>query len=373
MATVYAGGSGWDYLTGTKSIANASYMYSYFKNKGWSHNAICGFIGNTTWECYNNPALVEANGYGGFGIVQWTPSSEYTVWAKKRGYPCGSDLSNPEMYLLGQLERVMYEYNNGLQFFWDSVRSHVYRTRFDGTTWKNWATTSNSIAWATEAFMACYERPDYEKHHLDERITYANTADSLFSGASSTQSATYAQKACEWAIDIAEDDSHGYDQIHREGPDYDCSSLVINAYQNAGLDVKGAGASYTGDMYNAFLSVGFSDVTSQVDLKTGTGLIAGDVLLNTQHHTAMSIGDGKIVQASINERGETKYGQTGDQTGTEIYVRNYYLYSRGWDYVLRYDGYEGGFGVESAAQGVSIVRAIPITRVSWEANEERDG
>lgn len=94
---------------------------------------------------------------------------------------------------------------------------------------------------------------------------------------------------------------------------------------------------------------GFVDVTSQVDLSSGSGVVRGDVLLNIVHHTAMSIGNGQIVQASINEHGETTGGQTGDQTGREIYTRSYYNYP--WDKVLRYGG--GG------STGVYIVRWIP--------------
>ena len=42
------------------------------------------------------------------------------------------------------------------------------------------------------------------------------------------------EKACNWAVGIANDDSHGYDQKHRWGtPDYDCSSLVISAFQES--------------------------------------------------------------------------------------------------------------------------------------------
>ena len=53
----------------------------------------------------------------------------------------------------------------------------------------------------------------------------------------------------------------------------------------------------------------------------------------------MSIGNGNIVQASMNEFNDTKGGQTGDQTGKEIYTRSYYNYvPGGWDYVLRYPG-----------------------------------
>ena len=91
-------------------------------------------------------------------------------------------------------------------------------------------------------------------------------------------------------------------------------------------------------MLPAFLRCGFEDVTAEVNLNTGAGLQRGDVLLNTQHHTAMSIGSGRIVHASINENGKAAGGRTGDQTGREICVRSYYKYSKGWDKVLRYVG-----------------------------------
>ena len=64
------------------------------------------------------------------------------------------------------------------------------------------------------------------------------------------------ESACTWAVGIANDNSHGYDQIHRQGPDYDCSSLVINAYEQAGVKVKEAGATYTGNMRAAFVKCG---------------------------------------------------------------------------------------------------------------------
>lgn len=138
-------------------------------------------------------------------------------------------------------------------------------------------------------------------------------------------------KAVDWAVKIAEDNSHGYDQSSRWGPNYDCSSLVISAYKNAGVPLT---STYTGNMRGDFLAHGFKDVTSQINLSTGAGLLAGDVLLNIVNHTAMAIGNGKIVQASINEMGTTTGGRTGDQTGREIYVGWYYNFP--WNCVLRY-------------------------------------
>lgn len=135
------------------------------------------------------------------------------------------------------------------------------------------------------------------------------------------------------ALEIAADDSHGYDQSQRWGPDYDCSSLVIDCFKRAGVPLS---CTYTGNMYSDMLHCGFEDVTGSVDLATGAGLERGDVLLNHVHHTALYIGGGQLVQASINEYGTTTGGQTGDQTGREIYTRGYYNYP--WDCVLRYVG-----------------------------------
>jgi len=133
---------------------------------------------------------------------------------------------------------------------------------------------------------------------------------------------------------LCTDNSHGYDQTNRWGPDYDCSSAVITAWQDAGVPVKASGASYTGNMYSVFLSCGFKDVTAQVNLATGAGLQRGDVLLNHRNHTAMYVGYGTLAQASQNEDGGTTGGQPGDQTGNEIRLRSYYNFP--WDVVLRF-------------------------------------
>lgn len=142
------------------------------------------------------------------------------------------------------------------------------------------------------------------------------------------------QSAVDWAVGIASDSSHGYAQDNRWGPDYDCSSLVISAWEQAGVPVKSRGATYTGNMKSVFLACGFKDVTAQVNRSTGAGLQTGDVLLNEQHHTAMYIGGGKLVQASINEKGGIRNGQPGDQTGREIAAGTYYNFP--WDCVLRF-------------------------------------
>jgi len=135
------------------------------------------------------------------------------------------------------------------------------------------------------------------------------------------------ENAVQWAENIARDDSHGYSQYHRWGnPDYDCSSLVISAYEQAGIPVNSyGGATYTGNMYNAFTACGFQDVSGQT-------LKRGDVLLR-DGHTALYCGDGLQVEASCDEYGDIVGANPGDQTGHEIAINPY---SGNWPIVLRY-------------------------------------
>lgn len=135
-------------------------------------------------------------------------------------------------------------------------------------------------------------------------------------------------KAVQFMIDIANDNTHGYDQEHRNGPDYDCSSLVGTALHEAGFKVSPY--SWTGNLESQLRKAGFVDCKAP--------WLPGDVHLNTRHHVCMSISDSKIAQASINEKGTITGGKTGDQTGKEIWIRDYYEYSRGWDVHLRYKG-----------------------------------
>lgn len=154
---------------------------------------------------------------------------------------------------------------------------------------------------------------------------------------------TKTESAVQWAERIANDAAHGYSQNNRQGnPDYDCSSFVINAWEQAGVPVKEKGATYTGNMRIPFLSCGFKDVTGLCNLANGAGIQRGDVLLNYAEHVAISVGNGKLVHA----RSDDGHPEAGDQTGREICIQNYYRFA---DCVLRYD--------ESAAQQSTGVAA----------------
>lgn len=133
-------------------------------------------------------------------------------------------------------------------------------------------------------------------------------------------------KAVQFMIDTANDDTHGYDQTNRNGPDYDCSSLVATALHEAGFNVSPY--SWTGNLESQLRSCGFVDCKAP--------WLPGDIHLNIKNHVCMSISSSQIAQASINEKGTITGGKTGDQTGKEIWITNYY--SKGWDLHLRYKG-----------------------------------
>nr|DAJ75305.1 MAG TPA: peptidoglycan hydrolase [Caudoviricetes sp.] len=121
------------------------------------------------------------------------------------------------------------------------------------------------------------------------------------------------ETAVKWAEAIAADNSHGYSQVHRNGPDYDCSSFVGTALSNAGFAVSQY--STTRNLEAQLVKAGFKKCSSPWK--------RGDIHLAAGHHVTMSTDATHIVHASQSETGGIN-GKTGDQTGKEICVRSYY-------------------------------------------------
>lgn len=333
--------SGNFYLTQEQMTGNAQYIMDYFSARGWSKNAIAGMLGNMQAESTINPGIWQSLKEGrydlGFGLVQWTPATNYTDWAAARGYNIG--------YMDGQLEKILDEMAAGIQY---------YPTASYPETFREFSVSTKSPEYLAEAFLMNYERPG-EPNPGPRRTNARHWFDTLTPGAGET--AKKIDTAINWMINVANDDTHGYDQTGRWGPDYDCSSLTIKGWQVAGVpifDYRQIGN--TQSMRAEFLNRGFNDVTSQVNRSTGEGLQRGDICLTESgRHVVNYIGNGQIVHAASNEFGGATGGQTGDQTGKEVCVRSYY--NSPWEYVLRY---QGGYGPGPIpGSGVYIVRWIP--------------
>lgn len=120
------------------------------------------------------------------------------------------------------------------------------------------------------------------------------------------------------ALNIANDESHGYSQFDRWGPDYDCSSLVISCVRKVGLDVGDAYS--TRDMLANFMAHGWTYIKYDGN---PSSLKRGDVLLEPGYHTEFYLGNSQRVGARTDENGGIGIGaKHGDQTGQEIAIRN---------------------------------------------------
>ena len=150
------------------------------------------------------------------------------------------------------------------------------------------------------------------------------------------------EAAVQWAENIARDDSHGYTQDipGRDGPDYDCASLIMHALHE-GMGVPMLPAYNVGGLWAGLPKYGFKQLGADV-ANNVSQLIRGDILIKLGYHTEMYCGNGKNVAAHSNEYGGIHGGETGDQTGREICIDSYYVWSgdggHGWTGVLRYDG-----------------------------------
>lgn len=173
---------------------------------------------------------------------------------------------------------------------------------------------------------------------------------------------TIPEKALAWALQIASDQSHGYSQQSRWGPNYDCSSFSISAYRTgAGLPIDINVVNYTGNLQN-LTRYGFKDVTSTVNFSTGSGLQNGDILYyhisGTNGHAAIYAGNGKIVHARGQSYGSSASGDQGSEIAVTAYSR-----SR-WQHVLRYGGAAAGntTTVTTGKKRYSVSTTMPIIK-----------
>lgn len=169
------------------------------------------------------------------------------------------------------------------------------------------------------------------------------------------------ESAVAWAIEIAKDDTHGYSQgaenatpAHpytgsREGPDYDCSSLVYHAFNQAGFNIidnwhrnpkylnRYNGRQYSGDADTIWDDLSIDGGWAKYSwAEVADNLQRGDILCRPQFHVAIYIGDGMTVEARgvNNPTGLGRY-ETGDQGGE---IDFYPAQGRGWTEVYRYVG-----------------------------------
>ena len=180
-------------------------------------------------------------------------------------------------------------------------------------------------------------------------------AGSLIMSSTSAQVEPRVESAVQFAIDIANDQTHGYSQGmypyqgSREGPDYDCSSLIYHAFNHAGFNIienwhknplflsRYDGKQYSGDADTIWEDLSVDGGWQKFGwYEVKDDLQRGDILCAPERHVAIYIGDGRTVEARgvNNPTGLGRY-ETGDQGGE---IDFYSAYNRGWTEVYRYVG-----------------------------------
>lgn len=135
-------------------IDNMNVIHSFFRKKGWTHNAISGMLGNLMVESTVNPWLFQNRSLdwsqpaailadnGGMGLTQWTPCRKYYQWALDENLPPDSGQT--------MLARIVYEYLNNLQWSLDNYGQH---------TWDDFITSTETPAILADVWCWAYERP----------------------------------------------------------------------------------------------------------------------------------------------------------------------------------------------------------------------
>lgn len=143
------------WLTSSQMQNNAEILWPAMQALGWSDWAIAGIMGNMQTESTLNPGiwqgLNEGNEEGGYGLVQWTPATNFLDWAEARGY-------DPEGYE-GQLKRIVWEYQNDEQYYSTSA----YPLSFDEFLHyepKDGETDEEACKYLADAWIKNYERPE---------------------------------------------------------------------------------------------------------------------------------------------------------------------------------------------------------------------
>lgn len=152
------------WLPESSSLKNAQLVANHFGNTDWTPAAISALCGNMRHESSINPDMYEY-GYDwsqnrGYGLVQWTPRSKYWDWAVARGLDPRNGNS--------QLARIDYEVEENIQWYaTDEYPISFAEFRANSGGW--------SIAYLTQAFTWCYERPNRQagEESTPSRIAFA--------------------------------------------------------------------------------------------------------------------------------------------------------------------------------------------------------
>ena len=218
------------YLTYEQALNNANIVFHFFKDKGYTKEAICGLLGNMWRESHVNPNLNEVGGTG-YGLTQWTPKSKLLTRLALLALADNGDNQ------LKVLERELSDgaNNSGSNFSqWYDVGEWTL-AKFK---------TCKDINYTTECFMRAYERPG--ELHLEERIEYANKFYRDITGEVSGDGVQLAVLPCRGTVTITQAEGGDFSHDGTLSVDFAYPQTKVSLYSPFDMTCMGV------DVENAF-------------------------------------------------------------------------------------------------------------------------
>lgn len=308
--------------------------------------------------CVVSPAIAQAILESG-----WGESKLAAVYHNYFGMKCGTkwngksvNMTTQEEYTVGNLTtikdnfRVYDSLDEGVKGYFEFIQLERYQNLRGITDPRKYLETIKNDGYATSSTYVENCMALITQYNLTQYDVLSGTGTGSVSESVTVQDIIDAM--VEYAVKIANDNSHGYSQAVRslyntKNPtSFDCSSLALTAIQyafekygitptpkdiNAKASKLDDGLSYTGNMLN-LQKLGFEVVATN---QTAHGKMQkGDLELSLWHHVAMAIDGDNIVHARSSEG----TSDTKDGSGNEIRTQSWYQYGKGWTHRLRFTG-----------------------------------
>ena len=168
-------------LTTTQMTANAHYVLSYLKQKGFTKQAACAVIGNMQAESDVDPGVWEVRNRtsSGYGLVQWTPGTKFLSYASSKGYLTNTEpetvnslaLNNPKQLMNAELEFLVWSCLPGNGHFFPPAPS-MQHTAYS-MTFNAFKQSTMSVDTLAIIFHDHYERSSDSDDALNRRRQYA--------------------------------------------------------------------------------------------------------------------------------------------------------------------------------------------------------
>lgn len=157
-----------DYLSESEMQNNALLVASFFRERGWSDQAIGGVLGNLQQESTINPGLWQNRTVGspGYGLFQYTPHQKYVSYCEEQGYGFPPDPQLDPIY------QMIYMLENRHTYAGDLYIEYIPTTAYP-LTYAEYQTSTRPATELAVIWLYNVERPLYDPAEEVRRSAYA--------------------------------------------------------------------------------------------------------------------------------------------------------------------------------------------------------